>query len=102
MKAGKTELEVGTKVRITGISGGDGYDQRLVGLVGEITHPFPGLMNGPTSDYVAGLFLDDEEVAKAHGLSLGKFGVAKVNICCNDSFEVVEPELEYEPLSPRM
>lgn len=37
MKAGQTELEVGTKVRIKGITG---QDACLNGITGTVTHPF--------------------------------------------------------------
>ena len=37
MKAGQTELEVGTKVKLQNIKG---EDKELNGLIGTITHPF--------------------------------------------------------------
>lgn len=62
MKAGKTPLKVGTRVRITKIASNDPEDQQLVGLTGEITHPFPGLMIGSASKYICGIWLDPGQI----------------------------------------
>ena len=53
MKAGQTDLEVGTRVQITGITNKD--DIELNGLTGTITHPF-GF--GCTKKGWVGVYLD--------------------------------------------
>jgi len=63
MKAGKTDFEVGTMVVIT-----DSDDEDMVGIVGRITHPFPGLIAEEYDKYVAGVYLD-------------KPGIFQKNIC---------------------
>ncbi len=100
MRAGKTDLEVGTKVRITHI--GDAEDRHLEGIDGAITHAFPGLMIGSSSSYVAGLIVSDESAAK-FGLSGGPLGMPKINICVDDVIEVIEPsdDLDAEAVSFR-
>lgn len=90
MKAGKTDFEVRTRVRVTHIASSDPDDLKMVGMEGEITHPFPGLMIGSASKYIAGLHVDAEE-AKAHGVGLMPLGGASVNLCRGDRVEVVEP-----------
>lgn len=53
MKAGKTDFEVGDLVVIV-----ESNDPDMFGLVGNITHPFPGLMvEGYEEEYIAGLYL---------------------------------------------
>jgi hypothetical protein len=52
-KAGKTDLPVNTRIRITFVED----DKTLEGLTGKITHPFSGLMS-PGVEYVAGVWLD--------------------------------------------
>lgn len=89
MKAGKSDLEVGTKVRVTRISGSDPDDAKLVGVVGEVTHPFPGLMVGSSEKYVVGLWLDRENAALA-GLGLDRLGLCSVNLTRGDEFEPVD------------
>lgn len=50
MKAGKTDFEVGTLVRVV-----KSDDPELIGVIGRITHPFCGLqMSGVY--YIAGLY----------------------------------------------
>lgn len=49
MKAGNSELEVGTRVRILSSD-----DKDSIGVTGEITHPFPGNMTHGV-EYIAGL-----------------------------------------------
>lgn len=77
MYAGSTQIPVGTKVRITSIAT-DGDDERgdlaLEGKVGEITHPFRGLM-WPGVTYVAGVRLPGDQ---------------RVNLTDRDQFEVLE------------
>jgi len=87
MKAGKTELEVRTMVRVTHIADPD--EQDLVGVEGEITHPFPGLMHGSPNRYIAGLFVT-EESARKHGIGPGRLGLTEINLCRGDKFEVIE------------
>jgi len=103
MKAGKTELAVDTLVRVTHVSGGDPDDLALVGVEGRITHPFPGLMHGSASQYVAGLWIE-EDMARRHGLACDRLGGAKINLVRGDRFEVVEPSLDNDgdetPSSP--
>lgn len=86
MKAGKTDFEVGTRVRITRVIGTDADDKALVGATGEITHPFPGLMLGRPSQYIAGIYLDDEHRTKGTGLPLGH---SVVNLIYGDEVEAI-------------
>jgi hypothetical protein len=84
MKAGKTEFEVGTTVCITHIAGADSSDAELVGMIGELTHPFPGLMSGPASQYIAGVYVDP---ASATGkLVPGPLGTYTINLRKADRF----------------
>lgn len=98
-KAGKTHLEVSTMVRVTHIADVD--DRDLIGVEGEITHPFPGLMQGNPDQYVAGLYVT-EESARLHGIGSGKLGMPKLNLCIGDKFEVIEPsdDLDADTNSP--
>lgn len=81
MKAGRTDLDVGTLVRVTHVT--DAEDADLVGAEGTLTHPFPGSM-APGVAYVAGLRLTDEYA--------GLYARGQVNLCAGDRFEEVEPE----------
>lgn len=74
MKAGLTNYNVGTKVKIT-----ESNDKDLIGITGELTHPFPGLMS-PNTKYVAGLRLDRK----------GIFSYDICNLMKDDKFEVIE------------
>jgi hypothetical protein len=56
MKAGTTDVNVGTRVRIT-----DSNNPDLIDLTGTITHPFRGLMC-PDGKYMLGIRLDKEGV----------------------------------------
>ena len=76
MLAGNTEHRVGTRIRVTSIDSSDAEDQDLIGLTGEITHAFPGLM-WPGVKYIAGIHLDNGE---------------KMNLTSRDSFEVLEDQ----------
>lgn len=76
MNAGTTQIPVGTQVRVTHVAGNDPDDQELAGRIGEITHPFRGLM-WPGETYVAGLRLP---------------GDVRVNLTAADRFELVELE----------
>jgi hypothetical protein len=87
-KAGRSDLEVGTKVRVTRASGSDPDDARLVGVVGEVTHPFPGLMVGSSERYVVGLWLDEAN-ARLAGLGPDRLGLCPVNLVRPDAFEPV-------------
>jgi len=55
MKAGQTNLLVGTKVQLINIKGEDNY---LNGLKGNITHPFAF---GETKKGWVGIYLDNEQ-----------------------------------------
>ena len=70
MKAGQTNLEVGTKVRLYGIK--DKEDFYLNGLTGTITHPFAF---GCTDKGWVGVYLD-KPLAQACGIISGE----KVNV----------------------
>jgi len=98
MKAGKTELDVRTMVRVTHIADPD--EQDLVGLEGEITHPFPGLMHGSPDNYVAGLYVT-EESAREHGIGPGKLGLTEINLCRGDKFEVIELTDDLDDTGPK-
>lgn len=87
MKAGKTQIDVNTCIRITGISDKD--DQVYIGMEGKVTHPFPGLMMDSPDQYSVGVYLDPNE-AVARGLGLNKLGQCQINLMIYDSFEVVE------------
>jgi len=56
MKAGKTNINVNTRVKII-----DSDDKDLIGKTGIITHPFMGLM-APGVKYQAGLRLDQSGI----------------------------------------
>lgn len=80
MFAGTTRYPVGTKVRITQIAledGEDADDLDLEGQVGELTHPFRGLM-WPGVTYLAGVRLPNDQ---------------RVNLAEGDRFEPVEEAL---------
>jgi hypothetical protein len=53
------------------------------------SHPFPGLMFGSESQYVAGLYVEAEE-SVTHGLGLSPLGHGTMNLMRDDSFEVVK------------
>lgn len=74
MKAGTTNYEVGTRIRIT-----KSNDKELIGLTGEITHPFPGLM-APKTKYTVGLRLDQK----------GIFSDDICNLMSCDKFEIID------------
>jgi len=100
MKAGKTDLEVGTLVRVTHISDLD--DQEFVGVEGTITHPFPGLMHGSSDKYVAGIDVT-EESAREHGIGPGRLGITRINLMSGDRFVVIEPsdDLDADASGPK-
>jgi hypothetical protein len=99
MKAGKTDLEVNTLVRITYITDPD--DQNPIGVEGKITHPFNGLMSGSSSKYVASLWVTEESAAKC-GLGSDGLGITKLNLCRGDKFEVIDltDDLDAEASGP--
>ena len=66
MKAGRSDFEVNTHVKITSIASNDPDDTSLVGVTGYITHPFPGLMVGNPNEYFAGIWVD-EPFQSLHG-----------------------------------
>lgn len=59
MKAGKTDFEVGELVVIEGSD-----DPDMLGLTGNITHPFTGLIEDGYDGYVAGLYLVEPGIFK--------------------------------------
>lgn len=81
MKAGKTDYEVNTKIRITFID--DEESKELEGQTGILTHPFPGLMSpGFENQYIAGVYLDK---------FMGAYGSGSTcNLMIGDKFEIIE------------
>lgn len=82
MKAGQTEHEVGTRIRVTKISGNepeDHDDQKMVGITGTLDHPFSTIMFLRPEEYLAGIHVDEE--CKDHP--------AKLNLCKGDEYEVI-------------
>lgn len=73
MKAGNTDIEVGTHIKIINSDESD-----LIGLTGIITHPFPGLMS-PGIRYVAGIRFDQK------GLFIGD----NANLTKQDKFVII-------------
>ena len=61
MLAGETNIKVGTRVKIKGITDPD--DIRLNGYRGKVTHPFA---SGETSKGWVGIWLDDLSVYNGH------------------------------------
>jgi len=87
MKAGQTNLDVGTKIRITHINDNDPEEkQGLEGATGTITHPFPGFMspNIPAKQYIAGVYLDNDTNPFPTPWT------PHVNLVRGDEFEVVD------------
>lgn len=89
MKAGNSELNVNTRIRITRID--DEEDKIYEGLEGRVTHPFPGLMFAPASEYSVGVYVDPQQ-AISRSISLDRLGQCKVNLLTCDSFVVVETD----------
>lgn len=58
MKAGRTEFELGARVRITRIANPDPVVRDIVGATGTLMHPFQGLMRAERQHYIAGILLD--------------------------------------------
>ncbi len=71
MKAGQTELEVGTRVELQNIKG---EDKELNGLIGSVTHPFAF---GETKKGWIGIRLEGGRVNTPYG---GQFNV-RVSEC---------------------
>ena len=61
MKAGQTDLEVGTRVKLQNIKG---RDKELNGLTGTVTHPFAF---GETKKGWIGIWLDAEKGTTQYG-----------------------------------
>jgi len=61
MKAGQTDLEVGTRVQLQNIKGEDKY---LNGLIGDVTHPFAF---GETSKGWVGIWLEGGKAVMPYG-----------------------------------
>ena len=61
MKAGQTDLEVGTRVQLQNIKGEDSY---LNGLIGIVTHPFAF---GETKKGWVGVWLESGNAMMPHG-----------------------------------
>jgi hypothetical protein len=85
MKAGQTDLKCGTLIRVTHINSSDPDDKIDEGVVGRITHPFPGHMVGSASKYVAGVWVEKHPDPRMAGCKT-------MNLCKGDRFEVVEEE----------
>lgn len=87
MKAGRTDVEVGSKVLLTKMS--DDL-QHLEGQTGIINHPSPGLI-GADPHCVASIVIDGG----------GGGEMVRVNVHSDDEFLVVEPPsaFDIEPLS---
>jgi hypothetical protein len=80
MKAGKTDCEVDTKIRITFIE--DEEDKSLEGYTGTLTHIFSGFINPDyENDYLVGVHLD-----KAYGNYL------ICNLMKGDKYEVIKDD----------
>lgn len=78
IKAGKTNIPVDSRIKITYIDDED--DRDLVELTGRITHVFNGFVNPDyENDYVCGVYLDQKDTY---------FG-DKTNLMINDKFEVI-------------
>jgi hypothetical protein len=77
MKAGKSNYDVGVKIRITKISDNESKD--LEGLEGTLTHPF-----GCYPANFVGVYLDESQ-SKSKG-----FIDAKCNLDRNDKFIILE------------
>lgn len=83
MKAGKTNYEVNTRIRITFID--DEESKELEGQTGTLTHPFAGLIApGFENRYIAGVYLDRPMGAWGSG--------STCNLMVGDKFEVKEDE----------
>jgi hypothetical protein len=78
MKAGKSNYDVGTKIRITKVDEED--SDFLVGMEGTLTHPFGCY----PANYV-GVYLDEEE-AKQRGID------TKCNLSRTDKFKVINEQ----------
>lgn len=72
MKAGRSNHNIGTRIRIKNLTGDD---SDLNGVTGELTHPFASF----EANYV-GVYLDDEMVS-ASGIC---------NLASENEFEVIE------------
>lgn len=74
MKAGATDIDVCTRVKIT-----YSEDPDVIGLTGTMTHPFRGIML-PDVKYIAGIRVDQK----------GRFTDNIVNLVESDKFEILE------------
>ncbi len=74
MNAGKTNIEVGTKIKITAVK--DFEDKELIGKTGRITHPFGFCSLG---DEICGVYLDESDY----------YG-NQTNLLIGDKFEIVQ------------
>lgn len=74
MKAGTTDIDVSTRIRVT-----ESNDPDLVGVTGTITHPFGGLMQAGSS-YAVGIYLDKK----------GVFADDIANLLISDKFEIID------------
>lgn len=85
MRAGTTDLNIGTRVRIT-----ESGDPDMIGLTGTTTHPFPGLM-WPNEKYILGIRLDKK------GVSTDDIA----NLLEGDKFEIIDTGSNNEEDIPR-
>lgn len=82
MKAGMTDLEVGTVVRVVSITDEDPDEAiGVVGSVGEITHPF-----GDYPDTIAGIWVLERGNKPVNVM----FPADRVGLCRGDCIEVVD------------
>lgn len=81
MNAGKTDIPVGTRVRVTKVAFGDDGATDDIGVKGEITHPFPGYMIGSADKYIAGLYIEYPPHRAGQ----------QMNLLRGDEFEIVTP-----------
>jgi len=83
MNAGKTNLSVGTRIRVVGCTSAIHEDEEIIGAEGTITHPFPGLMWPNVHNYVAGIYLENAPFKS-------EFNGGIANLTTADTFEVIE------------
>ena len=82
MKAGESDLEVGTVVKVLAITSGEIEDAiGVVGTIGEVTHPF-----GDQPDTIVGLWVRQWGTVPP-GVT---FPDNRIGLCVGDQVEVVE------------
>lgn len=86
MKAGKSDIDINTRIQITRISDDD--EQIYVGMRGLATHPFHGMMLESPNQYSIGVWLDPQQ-AQERGLPLNGLGMCPLNLMIDDEFVVI-------------